>query len=140
MTETLERTLFFIKPSGTEDDKWLKIIPMCLQIDDVKIICSKIFCPMPKELAEELYKEHKGEDHYEPLINSVCCGISIAIVFEGYGVIEKIRTLNGATDPEKAAEGTIRRMFGINKRENAAHASDSKKSSDREIPILFPAL
>ena len=140
MVKKMERTFFVIKPSGTKEDKWLKILQIYLQVEGAKILCSKILCPIPRELAEKLYEGHRGMAHFEPLIDSLCCGVSIVGVIEGDGIIEKIRAINGATNPEIAAEGTIRRIFGINTRENAVHCSDSQISEARETPIFFPAL
>ncbi|MFA5448056.1 MAG: nucleoside-diphosphate kinase, partial [Sphaerochaeta sp.] len=61
---------------------------------------------------------------------------SMVLVYEGKDAVQKIRTILGATDPNKAAAGTIRREFGSNIRVNAAHASDSTESADREMGVL----
>ncbi|MDY0304469.1 MAG: nucleoside-diphosphate kinase, partial [Sphaerochaeta sp.] len=61
---------------------------------------------------------------------------SMVLVYEGKDAVQKIRTILGATDPNKAAAGTIRREFGSNIRVNAAHASDSTKSAEREMGVL----
>ena len=60
----------------------------------------------------------------------------MVLIYEGKNAVQKIRTILGATDPNKAAAGTIRREFGSNIRVNAAHASDSSASAEREMAVL----
>ncbi|MNO65416.1 Nucleoside diphosphate kinase [compost metagenome] len=59
------------------------------------------------------------------------------MILEGENAVEEVRRINGATDPEKAEEGTIRKRFAVNKTENSVHSSDSKSSAEREIALWF---
>lgn len=87
---------------------------------------------------EEHYAEHEGRPFYEPLVEFMSSGPSVALVVEGERVIEGVRTLTGPTDPIAAAPGSIRGDFGSIVRENLIHASDSEESAERELKIFFP--
>jgi nucleoside-diphosphate kinase len=90
------------------------------------------------------YAEHEGKAFYEPLVEFMSSGPVVALVVEGQRVIETFRTLAGATDPVKAAPGTIRadlgRDWGLPVQQNLVHGSDSPESAQREIEIFFPGL
>ncbi|WP_055588374.1 nucleoside-diphosphate kinase [Peterkaempfera griseoplana] len=88
---------------------------------------------------EQHYAEHVGRPFYEPLLEFMASGPSVAMIVEGERVIEGIRALAGATDPIAAGPGTIRGDFATITRENLIHASDSEASAEREIKIFFPA-
>lgn len=88
---------------------------------------------------EQHYAEHEGRPFYEPLVEFMASGPSVALIVEGERVIEGVRTLTGPTDPIQAAPGSIRGDFGSIVRENLIHASDSEESAEREIKIFFPA-
>ena len=87
---------------------------------------------------EQHYAEHEGRPFYEPLVEFMSSGPSVALVVEGERVIEGVRTLAGPTDPIAAAPGP----FGVTSasivRENLIHASDSEESAERELKIFFP--
>ncbi|MGK4583313.1 nucleoside-diphosphate kinase [Kitasatospora sp. HPMI-4] len=85
------------------------------------------------------YEEHVGRPFYEPLLEFMTSGPSIAMIVEGENVVPGIRALAGATDPLQAGPGTIRGDFATITRENLIHASDSPESAEREIKIFFPA-
>lgn len=87
---------------------------------------------------EQHYAEHEGRPFYEPLMEFMSSGPSVALVVEGERVIEGVRTLTGPTDPIAAAPGSIRGDFGTIVRENLIHASDSEESAERELKIFFP--
>lgn len=89
---------------------------------------------------EQHYAEHVGRPFYEPLVEFMSSGPSVALVVEGERVIEGVRALAGPTDPIAAAPGSIRGDFGTVTRENLVHASDSEQSAEREIKIFFPGL
>ncbi|MBU7599004.1 nucleoside-diphosphate kinase [Streptomyces sp. P38-E01] len=88
---------------------------------------------------EQHYAEHEGRPFYEPLVEFMASGPSVALIVEGERVIEGVRTLAGPTDPIQAAPGSIRGDFGSIVRENLIHASDSEESAEREIKIFFSA-
>ncbi|MBN3930622.1 nucleoside-diphosphate kinase [Streptomyces verrucosisporus] len=85
------------------------------------------------------YAEHVGRPFYEPLLEFMASGPSVAMVVEGERVIEGVRALAGPTDPIAAAPGSIRGDFGTIVRENLVHASDSEESAERELKIFFPS-
>ncbi|MFR9723326.1 nucleoside-diphosphate kinase [Streptomyces sp. MS19] len=89
---------------------------------------------------ETHYAEHAGRPFYEPLIEFMSSGPSVALVVEGERVIEGLRVLAGPTDPIAAAPGSIRGDYGTIVRENLIHASDSEDSAERELKIFFPGL
>ncbi|MEC3994240.1 nucleoside-diphosphate kinase [Actinacidiphila sp. DG2A-62] len=89
---------------------------------------------------EQHYAEHVGRPFYEPLMEFMSSGPSVALVVEGERVIEGVRTLAGPTDPIAAPPGSVRGDFGTIVRENLIHASDSEESAEREIKIFFPGL
>jgi len=88
---------------------------------------------------EQHYAEHVGKPFYEPLMEFMGSGPSVALIVEGESVIEGIRALAGKTNPLEAGPGTIRGDFATITRENLIHASDSESSAEREIKIFFPA-
>jgi nucleoside-diphosphate kinase len=93
---------------------------------------------LDRSTLEQHYAEHAGKPFYEPLVEFMASGPSVALVVEGERVIEGVRTLAGPTDPIAAAPGSIRGDFGTVVRENLIHASDSQESAERELKIFFP--
>lgn len=91
------------------------------------------------DFADSHYAEHIGRDYYPPLREFMTSGPLVAAVLEGDNAITVARELNGATDPAKAAPGTIRADFAESTRRNAVHASDSPESAAAEIALWFPA-
>ena len=92
---------------------------------------------LTKELAERLYSVHQGKEFYDRLVSHVLSGNVVAIVVEGENAISRMRELMGATDPAKAAKGTIRADYGTTITQNVIHGADSPESAKREIPIFF---
>ncbi|MEU8919315.1 nucleoside-diphosphate kinase [Kitasatospora sp. NPDC048545] len=88
---------------------------------------------------EQHYAEHVGRPFYEPLLEFMTSGPSLALIVEGEEVVKGIRMLAGATNPLEAGAGTIRGDYATITRENLIHASDSPESAEREIKIFFPA-
>ncbi|MBC3842356.1 nucleoside-diphosphate kinase [Streptacidiphilus sp. 4-A2] len=87
---------------------------------------------------EQHYAEHVGKPFYEPLMEFMGSGPSVALIVEGESVIEGVRALAGKTNPLEAGPGTIRGDYATITRENLIHASDSDSSAEREIKIFFP--
>lgn len=87
---------------------------------------------------EQHYAEHVGRPFYEPLLEFMTSGPSVAMIVEGDRVVAGVRALAGATDPLAAGAGTIRGDYATITRENLVHASDSEMSAEREIKIFFP--
>jgi nucleoside-diphosphate kinase len=89
------------------------------------------------EKAGAFYAVHKERPFYQSLIQFMSSGPIVPIVLEGENIIERLRTLMGATDPTKAAEGTIRKDLASNVEQNVIHGSDSETSASTEIPFFF---
>jgi nucleoside-diphosphate kinase len=90
--------------------------------------------------AAGFYVVHKDRPFYDSLCRFMSSGPCLPIVLEGEGAIARLRDLLGATDPAKAAAGTIRKDFATSIEANAVHASDSPESAGFEIPYFFGAL
>ena len=101
-----------------------------------KIVGMKLLQVTP-ELAAKHYAEHVGKSFYNRLIYYITSAPIVAMVVEGYNVVESVRHLVGATDPLKADVGTIRADFAQIMQYNVIHASDSNASAEREIDIYF---
>ena len=121
-------------------DRWLRniignIITMIEKdgfiIKDIKLV------KMSQTLAEDFYLCHKGKPFFEKLIDYMTSGEIIALVLDKADAVDSYRKLIGATDPSKADDGTIRKLFAIDKSKNSVHGSDSDENAEREISIIF---
>ena len=130
-----EQTLSIIKPDAVERNLENKIKSIFVQ-KELKIIKSKKVKISKKE-AEEFYKVHQTKPFYEDLCNYLSSGPIVVMILEGNEAIAKNRQIMGATDPLKAEEGTIRKMFGISIDKNSVHGSDSKENAKIEIDFFF---
>ena len=101
-----------------------------------KIIGMKLV-HMDRTLAEKQYEEHIGRDFYEPLISYSTSGPVIVMVLERPDAVAALRRMAGPTLVDSALPGTIRGDFAVSTRKNIIHASDSKKSAEREIGLFF---
>ena len=132
---SLERTLSIIKPDALERDLETKTKKIFLD-NKLNIIDSKKI-QVSKEEAEEFYKVHQTKPFYEKLCSYLSSGPIIAIILYGENAIQKNRDLMGATDPKKAKEGTIRKLYGISIDKNSVHGSDSTSNAKAEIDFFF---
>ena len=132
---SLERTLSIIKPDAVERDLETKIKKIFLD-NKLNIIDSKKI-QISKEEAEEFYKVHQTKPFYEKLCSYLSSGPIIAIILYGENAIQKNRDLMGATDPKKAKDGTIRKLYGISIDQNSVHGSDSTDNAKTEIDFFF---
>jgi nucleoside-diphosphate kinase len=131
----IEKSFVLIKPDAVERNLIGKILD-CYESNNLKIVAMKLF-KVDKSLAEKHYEEHKEKAFYDNLIKYITRSPLCAVILEGENAVEEVRRINGATDPEKAEEGTIRKRFAVNKTENSVHSSDSKTSAEREIALWF---
>jgi nucleoside-diphosphate kinase len=97
---------------------------------------------LKRKQAEDLYSQHKGKPFYEPLIVNMTSNPSVLVVLDTdvldqASAIALVRKIIGDTDPAKADMGTIRGDFGLRIDQNIIHASDTKDSAEREIPLFF---
>ena len=134
----VERTLMLIKPDAVRKGVEGEIIAH-VQKHGFKLIGLKKL-KLTKEQAKQFYIVHKDRPFYDELTDFMSSGPIVAMVWEGEDAIARIREIMGATNPEEAAEGTLRKLYGTNIGENAVHGSDSKESADYEIPFFFSRL
>ena len=132
---SLERTLSIIKPDAVERELETKIKKIFLD-NKLNIVDSKKI-QISKEEAEKFYKVHQTKPFYEKLCSYLSSGPIIAIILDGENAIQKNRDLMGATDPKKAKDGTIRKLYGISIDKNSVHGSDSPESAKAEIDFFF---
>lgn len=130
-----QRTFCLVKPDGVARGLVGEVLGRFerrgLKIDALRLLT------LSRELAEQYYAEHKGKPFYDGLIEYVTSGPAVAMVLEGEDAVAVVRSMMGATDPAKAAPGTIRRDFGQHIGQNVIHGSDSSESASREIALFF---
>jgi nucleoside-diphosphate kinase len=131
----MEKSLVLVKPDAMERELGGVIIGR-LQSAGLKLIGLRML-HMDNKLAEKHYSVHKGKAFFNDLVEYMTSGPIIAAAFEGEGVIQKIRTLMGATDPAKANAGTIRKDYGLDLQRNSTHASDSPENGEIEVNNFF---
>ena len=131
----VERTLSIIKPDAVAKDIIGKIYSR-FETNGLRIVASKML-RLSDTVAGGFYAEHKERPFYPALIEFMTSGPVVVQVFEGEGAIAKNRDLMGATNPQDAAEGTIRADFASSIDANAVHGSDSAESAAREIAYFF---
>ena len=131
----IEQTLSIIKPDAVERDLESKIKTF-FNKKNLKILESKKI-KINKEEASEFYKEHQTKPFYNDLCNYLSSGPIVVMVLEGEQAISKNRDIMGATDPLKAKDGTLRKMYGISIDKNSVHGSDSLESAKKEIGFFF---
>jgi nucleoside-diphosphate kinase len=135
----MERTLVLVKPDGVRRGLVGEVIR---RIEARGFTLARLeLRTATRELLAEHYAEHQGKPFYEPLVEFMSSGPVAAMVVEGDHVVEAFRSLAGATDPTKAAPGTIRgdlgRDWGTSVQQNLVHGSDAAESAEREIGIWF---
>ena len=131
----IEQTLSIIKPDAVErniDNK----IKTFFRENNLKILKSKKV-KISKEEASEFYKVHQTKPFYDDLCNYLSSGPIIVMILEGENAVSKNRKLMGSTDPLKAEEGTLRKMYGISIDKNSVHGSDSVENGKVEIDFFF---
>ena len=130
-----EQTLSIIKPDAVERNLDNKI-KVFFEKNNLKIIKSKKV-KISKEEASEFYKVHQTKPFYGELCNYLSSGPIVVMILEGENVVSKNRQLMGATDPKKAEDGTLRKMYGLSIDKNSVHGSDSVENAKIEINFFF---
>ncbi|MFT4136920.1 nucleoside-diphosphate kinase [Microbacterium sp.] len=134
-----EQTLVLVKPDGVARGLTGAILAR-IEAKGYVLVDLRLVQPDRARL-ERHYAEHAGKPFYEPLLEFMTSGPSVAIRLEGERVIEGFRSLAGTTDPTTAAPGTIRgdygRDWGLKVQQNLVHGSDSPSSAARELEIWF---
>ena len=131
----IEQTLSIIKPDAVERNLSEKIKEIFLK-NELKILESKKI-KLSVEEASEFYKVHQTKPFYNNLCKYLSSGPIIAMILEGEDAILRNRKLMGATDPKKAEENTIRKMYGLSIDKNSVHGSDSPDNAKKEIDFFF---
>ena len=131
----LERTFSIIKPDATRRNLTGKIIA---KIEDagLRVVASKRI-RMTRAQAEGFYAVHKERPFLGELVEQMSAAPVVVQVLEGENAILKYREVMGATNPEKAAPGTIRKEFALNMGENSVHGSDAPETAAQEIKYFF---
>ena len=132
---SLEQTLSIIKPDAVERNLDSEIKTF-FEKNNLKIIKSKKV-KISKEEASEFYKVHQSKPFYDDLCTYLSSGPIVVMILEGENAVLKNRELMGATDPLKAEEGTLRKMYGISIDKNSVHGSDSVENAKIEISFFF---
>ena len=131
----IEQTLSIIKPDAVQRNLENKIGSF-FEKNNLKILKSKKI-KITKEEAEEFYKVHQTKPFYKNLCVYLSSGPIVVMILEGEDAVSQNRKLMGATDPLKAEEGSLRKMYGISIDKNSVHGSDSLENSKNEIDFFF---
>ncbi|HUY02556.1 MAG TPA: nucleoside-diphosphate kinase [Rhodocyclaceae bacterium] len=134
----VERTFSMIKPDAVAKNVIGKIYSR-FETNGLKIIAARML-HLSRQEAEGFYAVHRERPFFKDLVEFMISGPVMAQVLEGEGAIAKNRDLMGATDPKKAAPGTIRADFAESIDANAVHGSDGPDTAAVEIAYFFPAL
>jgi len=130
-----EQTLSIIKPDAVERNLENEIKDF-IEKKGLKIIKNKKI-KISKEEASEFYKVHQTKPFYDDLCSYLSSGPIYVMVLEGQNAVMKNREIMGATDPKKAEEGTLRKLYGLSIDKNSVHGSDSQENAKIEIDFFF---
>ena len=130
-----ERTFAIIKPNAVRSTLVGEVLRR-YETARLKIVGAKLVHATAEKVAG-FYAEHEGRPFFAGLVKFMSSGPIVVLALEGENAILDVRALNGATDPVKAAPGTIRHAFGPTMGSNVVHSSDSAESAAREISYWF---
>ncbi len=130
-----ERTLAIIKPDATRRNL-IGAITARIEQAGFTIIGMKML-RLTRQQAEAFYAVHRERPFFESLVNFMTSGPVVVLALEKENAVADLRALMGATNPEEAAEGTIRKEFAINIEQNSIHGSDSPENAQREVAFFF---
>jgi nucleoside-diphosphate kinase len=132
---TLETTLSIIKPDGVRRNLVGKILGM-IEEKGLRIVGTRMVHLSRRE-AELFYAVHKERPFFGELVESMTSGPVLVSALQGPGAISAYRDLMGATDPKKAAPGTIRASYAVSIGENTVHGSDAAETAQQEVGFFF---
>jgi len=132
---TVQRTFSIIKPDATRRNLTGKINAV-IEENGLRIVAQRRV-RLTTEQAKAFYEVHAGKPFYDELVEFMTSEPVVVQVLEGENAVTHYREVMGATNPEKAAEGTIRKMFAVSMGENSVHGSDSEENAAREIGFFF---
>jgi nucleoside-diphosphate kinase len=133
-----QRTLTIIKPDAVQQKVAGEILSM-IEKDGFRIVAARLI-HLTKQEAEGFYEVHRGKRFYDSLTAFMSSGPCMPMVLEREDAIARLREIMGATDPTKAADGTVRKRFAENVERNCIHGSDAPESAADEIRYFFPAI
>ena len=131
----MERTLSIIKPDATKRNI-SGTINQIIEENGLRIIAQKRI-KLSSDQAIKFYSIHNKKPFFNDLINYMTSGPVVVQVLEANNAVDKYREIMGATNPEKAKNGTIRKILALNVQENSVHGSDSIKNAKNEISFFF---
>ena len=131
----VETTFSIIKPNAVKKNAIGKIITR-FEDNGLEVVAARM-TKLPREKAEGFYIEHKDRPFFESLIRFMTSGPVLLMGLRGENAVLRNREIMGATDPAKAAAGTIRKDFADSIEANAVHGSDSLTSAQRELAYFF---
>jgi nucleoside-diphosphate kinase len=134
----MERTLAIVKPDAVGRNLCGEILRRA-ETAGLRLAAAR-FTRLTRAAAEGFYAVHRARPFFTSLTGYMSSGPVLVMVLEGEGAIGRWRDLMGATDPAKAAPGTIRKDLGINVEQNATHGSDAPETAGTEIAYFFSAL
>jgi nucleoside-diphosphate kinase len=135
---TIERTLSIIKPDGVEKGIIGRVISR-FETQGLKPVAVKMK-RLSRAEAEGFYAVHKARPFFNDLVAFMTSGPVVLMVLEGENAVVRNRDIMGATDPKKAAEGTIRKDFATDIEKNTVHGSDSPENARIEVSYFFPEI
>ena len=135
---SVEKTLSIIKPDAVKRDLTGKIIAM-FEEKGLRVVAQKKIW-LSKEQAGSFYDIHRDRPFFDELCEFMSSGPIVVQVLQGNNAIELNREIMGATNPEQAETGTIRKEFALSMTENSAHGSDSPETASEEIRFFFSGL
>ena len=130
-----ERTFSIIKPDAVERNKIGEITAM-LENAGLRVVASKRL-KLDQAKASQFYEVHKEKPFFQSLCDFMCSGPIVVQVLEGEDAVKRNREIMGATNPEEAAEGTIRKKYALSLEKNSVHGSDSLENAKIEISHFF---
>ena len=130
-----ERTFSIIKPDAVERNKIGEITAM-LENAGLRVVASKRL-KLDQAKASQFYKVHKERPFFQSLCDFMCSGPIVVQVLEGESAVKRNREIMGATNPDEAAEGTIRKKYALSLEKNSVHGSDSLENAKIEIGHFF---
>ena len=130
-----ERTFSIIKPDAVERNKIGEITAM-LENAGLRVVASKRL-KLDQAKASQFYEVHKERPFFQSLCDFMCSGPIVVQVLEGVDAVKRNREIMGATNPDEAEDGTIRKEFAVSLEANSVHGSDSLENAKIEISFFF---
>lgn len=134
----MEQTLAIVKPDAVARGLIGEVIRR-FEAEGL-VVCGLKMVWLDQKEAAGFYQVHRHRPFFDSLTRFMVSGPCVVMVLAGAGAISRVRTLMGATDPAKAAEGTLRRTLATSIEQNVVHGSDSAESAAFEIPYFFSRL